>query len=68
MSLYGAVNVATSWNFLDHPTPASVTEKTDEGDFTLWFTLCSLTCRRCNQQGLGLSGLVHEKAHLVSLI
>jgi len=33
--------------------------------FTLWFTLCSLTGSRCNQQGLGLSGLVHEKAHPV---
>ena len=31
--------------------------------FTLWFTLCSLTGSRCNQQGLGLSGLVHDKAH-----
>ena len=29
------------------------------------FTLCSLTGSRCNQQGLGLSGLVHEKAHPV---
>ena len=33
--------------------------------FTLRFTLCSLTGRRCNQQGLGLSGLIHEKAHPV---
>ena len=33
--------------------------------FTLWFTLCRLNGRRCNQQGLGLSGLVHEKAHPV---
>ena len=32
---------------------------------TLWFTLCSLTCRWCNQQGRGLSELVHEKAHPV---
>ena len=32
--------------------------------FTLWFTLCSLTGRRCNQQGRGLSGLVHEKVYL----
>ena len=37
----------------------------DNGWFTLWFTLCSFTGRRCNQQGLGLSGLVHEKAHPV---
>ena len=38
------------------------------GDYiTVWFTLCSLTGRWCNQHGLGLglSGLVHEKAHPV---
>jgi len=32
---------------------------------TLQYTLCSLTGRRCNQQGLWLSELVHEKAHPV---
>jgi len=31
----------------------------------MYIYLCSLTGRRCNQQGLGLSGLVHEKAHPV---
>jgi len=33
--------------------------------FALWFTLWSLTGWRCDQQGLGLSGLIHEEAHPV---
>jgi len=31
----------------------------------VWFTLCSLTGSRCNQQGLWLSGLICEEAHPV---
>ena len=31
----------------------------------IYLYLCSLTGSRCNQQGLGLSGLVYEKAHPV---
>jgi len=35
---------------------------------TLLLTLCGLTSQKTHREGLGLSGLVHEKPILVSVI
>jgi len=46
-------------------TVCSITQGEARVQCHVWFTLCSLSGRRCNQQGLGLSRLDHVEDHQV---